>query len=275
VEGLIAQSLRKRFRSRVVVNHVSLDIHPGEVVGLLGPNGAGKTTLFDVISGVRPPNSGTVSLFDKDVTRMHAWDRSKLGMARTFQTTRVMTDLTVGDNLVAGAYQRIKAHPALFLAGVPSAWRQMRAAEEAAFAAAQLLDIDRYWNERCGTLEFSARRRTEIGRCLLAGPRLLLLDEPAAGLDPASSVALFTLLKQIHEDLGLTVLLVEHYVKAVLESCDLVYVLAEGRTLAHGDPLAVAANAEVQTHYLGAGASSSTVPWRQRMAEERRTAARV
>src|SRR5581483_12175286 len=101
------------------------------------------------------------------------WDRSKLGMARTFQTTRVMADLTVADNLVAGAYARIKSNPALFLAGVPSAWAELRAAEEAAFAAARLLDIDRYWNERCGSLEFSARRRAEIGRCLLSGPRLL------------------------------------------------------------------------------------------------------
>jgi ABC-type branched-subunit amino acid transport system ATPase component len=122
----------------------------------------------------------------------------------------------------------------------------MRVAEAAAWAAAQLLDIDRYWNERAGTLEFSARRRAEIGRCLLAGPRLLLLDEPAAGLDPASSVALFSLLKRLHADLGLTVLLVEHYVKAVLDSCDLVYVLAEGRILAEGSPTEVAANREVQ-----------------------------
>ncbi len=229
----------------------SIRVPNQSMVGLLGPNGAGKSTLFDVISGVRRPDAGSVSLFGTDVSTTPAWDRSKLGLARTFQTTRVMTDLTVGDNLLSGAYQRIGMNPLRFLAGDPRAAARMREAENAAWAAAQLLDIDRYWNERAGTLEFSARRRAEIGRCLLAGPRLLLLDEPAAGLDPASSVALFSLLKRLHADLGLTVLLVEHYVKAVLDSCDLVYVLAEGRILAEGTPAEVAANTEVRERYLG------------------------
>ena len=229
----------------------SIRVPNQSMVGLLGPNGAGKSTLFDVISGVRRPDSGTVSLFGSDVSAQPAWDRAKLGVARTFQTTRVMTDLTVGDNLLAGAYQRIGINPLRFLAGDPRAAARMREAEDAAWAAAQLLDIDRYWNERAGTLEFSARRRAEIGRCLLAGPRLLLLDEPAAGLDPASSVALFSLLKRLHSDLGLTVLLVEHYVKAVLDSCDLVYVLAEGRILAEGTPAEVASNPDVRERYLG------------------------
>jgi ABC-type branched-subunit amino acid transport system ATPase component/ABC-type branched-subunit amino acid transport system permease subunit len=229
----------------------SIRVPNQSMVGLLGPNGAGKSTLFDVISGVRRPDSGSVSLFGHDVSTVPAWDRSELGLARTFQTTRVMTDLTVADNLLAGAYQRIGINPLRFLAGDPRAAARLRQAEDAAWAAAQLLDIDRYWNERAGTLEFSARRRAEIGRCLLAGPRLLLLDEPAAGLDPASSVALFSLLKRLHSDLGLTVLLVEHYVKAVLDSCDLVYVLAEGRILAEGTPAEVASNSDVRERYLG------------------------
>jgi ABC-type branched-subunit amino acid transport system ATPase component len=127
----------------------------------------------------------------------------------------------------------------------------MREAEEAAWAAARLLDVDRYWDERVGTLEFSARRRIEIARALVAGPRLLLLDEPAAGLDPASSSSMFSLIRRLHTDLGLTVLIVEHYVKAVLDSCDLVYVLAEGSVLASGTPAEIAANTAVQERYLG------------------------
>ncbi len=246
-----AESVRVTIGGVTALDGASITVPTGQMVGLIGPNGAGKTTLFDVISGFRTPDTGRVELFDNDVTDVPAWDRAKLGMARTFQTTRVIKELTVAENLLAGAYRRIDAGPASFLAGQRSAWAKLAEAEEAAWAIARLLDIDRYWNERAGTLEFSGRRRIEIGRALLAGPRVLLLDEPAAGLDPSSSAALFTLIRRLHQDLGLTVLLVEHYVKAVLDTCDLVYVLAQGSVLATGTPHEITEHPEVRTHYLG------------------------
>ena len=229
----------------------SIVVPAGQMVGLIGPNGAGKTTLFDVISGLRVPDEGRVQLFGQDVIGISAWDRAKLGMARTFQTTRVIKELTVADNLLAGAHGRMKFSTLSFVLGRRAAWDNLADAEDAAWAIARLLDVDRYWNERTSSLEFSARRRVEIGRAILAGPRLLLLDEPAAGLDPASSAALFTLIRQLHHDLGLTVLLVEHYVKAVLDTCDLVHVLAQGSVLASGTPAEIAAHPEVRAHYLG------------------------
>jgi ABC-type branched-subunit amino acid transport system ATPase component/ABC-type branched-subunit amino acid transport system permease subunit len=229
----------------------TVDVPTGQMVGMIGPNGAGKTTLFDVITGFTPLDAGTVEIFGKDVSRANPWSRSKLGTARTFQNTRVITELTAGDNICAGAYQAVKSHPAAFVAGLPSAWREMRRVEAVGWAAARLLDVDKYWDERVGTLEFSARRRIEIARAIVAGPRLLLLDEPAAGLDPASSTALFDLIRKLHQDLGLTVLIVEHYVKAVLDTCDLVYVLAEGAVLAKGTPTEIALNRTVQDRYLG------------------------
>ena len=243
--------VKRSFGGVHALQGASVIVPVGEMVGLIGPNGAGKTTLFDVISGFTIPDSGRVELFGKDVTKTKPWDRSKLGMARTFQTTRVITELTVGENMLAGAYHQIKAPAWKFLIGWPGAWAEIRRAEEAAWAAARLLDVDRYWDERTGTLEFSARRRSEIGRALLAGPRLLLLDEPAAGLDPASSSAMFSLIRRLHKDLGLTVLLVEHYVKAVLDTCDLVYVLAQGSVLSQGTPRHVANDPEVRDRYLG------------------------
>ena len=244
----------------------SVSVPTGSFTGLIGPNGAGKTTLFDVLSGLQKPDGGIVRIFDQDVTAMPSWHRAGLGLTRTFQTTRVMKELPLSDNLLAGAGLRIDANLAQFIGGSRRAWRAMREAEEAAWAIAQLLDISRYWDERVGDLEFSARRRSEIGRALLSGPQLLLLDEPTSGLDPASSGALISLVKQLQQELGLTVLLVEHYVKAVLQGCDLVYVLAEGEMLAHGTPAEVAADPEVQRRYLGASTSDSAVPWRERTA---------
>jgi ABC-type branched-subunit amino acid transport system ATPase component/ABC-type branched-subunit amino acid transport system permease subunit len=253
----------------------SIVVPTGAFTGLIGPNGAGKTTLFDVLSGLQKADQGTVHLFGEDVTSMQSWNRARLGLTRTFQTTRVVKELALSDNLLAGAGVRIDSGLGAFIGGSRKAWQRMRQAEEAAWAIAQLLDISRYWDERVGELEFSARRRAEIGRALLSGPQILLLDEPTSGLDPASSGALISLVRQLQKDLGLTVLLVEHYVKAVLEGCDEVYVLAEGEILAYGEPAVIAANPEVQERYLGAGRSASTVPWRERAAAEAKVPTRV
>ncbi len=263
--ALRASDVHLAFGGVRALRGASIEVPTGSFTGLIGPNGAGKTTLFDVVSGLQKPDRAKIELFGEDVSTTRPWHRAQLGLTRTFQTTRVVKELPVSDNLLAGAGLRIKGNLAQFVAGDRRAWRQVRAAEEAAWAIAQLLNIDRYWDERVGDLEFSARRRTELGRALISGPQILLLDEPTSGLDPASSGALIGLVKSLQADLGLTVLLVEHYVKAVLEGCDLVYVLAEGEILAHGDPAYVAAHPDVQEHYLGAGSNHSTVPWRERM----------
>jgi ABC-type branched-subunit amino acid transport system ATPase component/ABC-type branched-subunit amino acid transport system permease subunit len=239
---------------------VELQVPNGTMAGLIGPNGAGKSTLFDVIGGTRIPHSGQLELYGADVTRLPAWRRSRLGMARTFQSARVIDELSVADNILAGARARIRPSTPAFLAGTPRAWAGLREAEAAAWAAAVLLGIDRYWDERAGALEFSARRRVEIARCLVSGPRLLLLDEPAAGLDPTSSTALLRLLRSLHQDLGLTVLLVEHYVAAVLDTCEHITVLAEGTVLAQGTPQRILADPRVRERYLGHRVHYATTP---------------
>ena len=263
--ALRAEDVHLSFGGVKALRGATIEVPTGSLTGLIGPNGAGKTTLFDVVSGLQKPDSGTIHILGEDVSRTKPWHRAQLGMTRTFQTMRIVKELPVCDNLLAGAGLRIHGNVAQFVAGDRRAWRQVREAEEAAWAIAQLLNIDRYWDERVGELEFSARRRTELGRALLSGPQILLLDEPTSGLDPASSAALIGLVKQLQADLGLTVLLVEHYVKAVLDGADLIYVLAEGQILAHGEPSMIVAHPEVQEHYLGAGQSHSTVPWRERM----------
>ncbi|MBA3741589.1 ATP-binding cassette domain-containing protein [Sporichthya sp.] len=265
--ALATEDIHLSFGGVRALRGASIEVPTGSFTGLIGPNGAGKTTLFDVVSGLTRPDRGTVRIFGSDVTRDQPWDRAALGMTRTFQTTRIVKELSVADNLLAGAGLRIRGSLAQFAVGMPAPWRQVREAEEAAWAIACLLDIERYWDERVGELEFSARRRTELGRALLSGPQILLLDEPTSGLDPASSGALIGLVRRLQADLGLTVLLVEHYVKAVLDGCDLVYVLAEGQILAHGEPGTIAADAQVQERYLGAGRGEATTGWRERLAD--------
>jgi ABC-type branched-subunit amino acid transport system ATPase component len=172
-------------------------------------------------------------------------------MSRVFQSTRVIEDLTVADNLVLGAHHRLGSPTLAYLAGWREAWDASAAAERAARAVATMLAIDDRWDDRAGTLSFSGRRRIEIGRALLASPRILLLDEPAAGLDPSSSAAMFDLLRRLHGELGMTVVLVEHNVTAVLSTCDLVHVLAAGKVLASGTPAEITANESVRANYLG------------------------
>ncbi|MGQ0623359.1 MAG: branched-chain amino acid ABC transporter ATP-binding protein/permease [Sporichthyaceae bacterium] len=272
--ALAAHDIWRSFGGVQALRGASIEVPTGSFTGLIGPNGAGKSTLFDVVSGLTRADRGRVEIFGTDVTRMRAWNRAGLGMTRTFQTTRVVKELGVADNLLAGAGLRIRGNLAQFSLGIPAQWRQVREAEEAAWAIACLLNIERYWDERVGELEFSARRRTELGRALMSGPQILLLDEPTSGLDPASSGALIGLVRRLQADLGLTVLLVEHYVKAVLDSCDLVYVLSEGEILRQGTPAVVAADRAVQESYLGTVRGERTEHWRQRLPGRERTAAR-
>ena len=248
---LVANDVSIAFGGLQALSDVSLTVPTRKLVGLIGPNGAGKSTLFDILNGLRQPDSGSVLLFGQDVSQAPPWDRAALGLSRTFQSSRVNLDLTVGENLMAGAYLMIPGNVAEAVAGMPRARTGERKAQEAARAVAELLDVAGDWDEFVRNLDFGAQRRVEIGRSLLSGPRLLLLDEPAAGLDASEAKALFALIRQLEQDLGLTVLLVEHYVKAVLENCDLIYVLARGRIIAAGSADEITADPEVRAVYLG------------------------
>ena len=248
---LVANDVSIAFGGLQALSDVSLTVPTRKLVGLIGPNGAGKSTLFDILNGLRQPDSGSVLLFGRDVSQAPPWNRAALGLSRTFQSSRVNLDLTVGENLMAGAYLMIPGNVAEAVAGMPRARTGERKAQEAARAVAELLDVAGDWDEFVRNLDFGAQRRVEIGRSLLSGPRLLLLDEPAAGLDASEAKALFALIRQLEQDLGLTVLLVEHYVKAVLENCDLIYVLARGRIIAAGSAEEITADPEVRAVYLG------------------------
>jgi ABC-type branched-subunit amino acid transport system ATPase component/ABC-type branched-subunit amino acid transport system permease subunit len=248
---LVATDISVAFGGLKALSEVSLTVPARQLVGLIGPNGAGKSTLFDVLNGLRKPDTGAVSLFGTDVSQAPPWDRAALGLSRTFQSSRVNLDLTVGENLLAGAYLMIPGNLIEAVGGLPRARAGERQAQQVAHAIAELLDITDDWDELVRNLDFGAQRRVEIGRSLMSGPRLLLLDEPAAGLDATEATALFALIRRLGHDLGLTVLLVEHYVKAVLENCELVYVLSRGQIIAAGTPAEITADPQVRAVYLG------------------------
>ncbi|MGH8999543.1 MAG: ATP-binding cassette domain-containing protein [Acidimicrobiia bacterium] len=260
-DALACRDVSVSFGGVQALRQVSITVPAGALVGLIGPNGAGKTTLFDVVNGLRKAETGNVMLFGTDITPTRAWDRAALGVSRTFQASRLNLDLSVAENLLAGAYTMIPGNLASSVLGLPRSRAGMQRAEQAAWAVAQLLAVDHYWDQPVRVLSFGNRRRVEIGRSVMSGPRLLLLDEPSAGLDPKAAGLLFALVKQLHQDLGLTVLLVEHYVRAVLENCDLVYVLGRGEVVAAGSPDEVANHPEVRSQYLGPDFDARRLAW--------------
>jgi ABC-type branched-subunit amino acid transport system ATPase component len=251
---LVGRDLSKAFGGIKALRDVPfIEVPPHTFVGLIGPNGAGKSTLFNVLNGFTSPDTGEVILFGQDVTRRQPWDRAKLGMSRTFQANHIDLDLTTFDNLLSGAYQLIRGglFAATFRSGKNFADEQR--ARLAARAVARLLGLEPVLDVMARNLDFAAQRRIEIGRSLMSGPRLLLLDEPTAGVDAHEAKELVALVKRMQVDLGLAVLLIEHYVQAVMENCNPIYVLDQGTLIASGTPHEVATDPKVRASYLGEG----------------------
>jgi len=223
------------FGGVTAVDHAQLRAAAGQITGLIGPNGAGKTTLFNVITGVQPPSSGTVTLAGRDITRLPTYRRARLGMARTFQRLELFWTLTVTENILVAAEQ----------AGAPDPSGTTAAVLERV-GIAELAD------EQAGRLPTGSARLVEVARALACGPAMLLLDEPASGLDESETVDLGVLLQGLAAD-GLGVLLVEHDMSLVMEICHQVSVLDLGRIIASGPPDEVRAHPLVIEAYLGAG----------------------
>ena len=249
---LVGRDIAKAFGGIKALREVPLiEVPPHSFVGLIGPNGAGKSTLFNVLNGFTTPDTGEVVLFGQDVTRRQPWDRAKLGMSRTFQANHIDLNLSTFDNLLSGAYQLIRG--GLFAATFRSRGNHTdeQRARLAARAVARLLDLEPVLEVMARSLDFAAQRRIEIGRSLMSGPRLLLLDEPTAGVDAHEAKELVALVKRMQMDLGLAVLLIEHFVQAVMENSNPIYVLDQGTLIAAGTPAEVANDPKVRASYLG------------------------
>lgn len=246
---LQVDTVSRHFGNLVAVDNVSMTVESGELRAIIGPNGAGKTTFFNLLSGLFPPTSGRVLFGGEDITRLRPDRRVRLGMARTFQITEIFPELTANENLCI---------PIEILAGYrmrPWLSRQKRAKVEA--RASELLMMGGLRDKaerRVGELSHGDQRTIEILMALALQPRLLLLDEPTAGMGEQETEAIVRLIGKLHHDLGLTILLIEHDMRVVFQLASRILVLAEGRVLAEGLPDQIAANEAVQTAYLGIAA---------------------
>ncbi len=251
-ETLSVRGLNVRFGGLHAVNDLSFDVRPGEVLSLIGPNGAGKTTAFNAITGYLAPTSGSISYGKTALHTLKPNQIADLGVVRTFQKTSVFGGLTVLDNVLTALYRQGKQSIIATLLGLPSVAAEERALEDKAREIIEFFGLPRRAGDLGASLPYGEQRLLEVALALAASPRLLLLDEPVSGMNPAETENFVKILGRIGK-LGITVLLVEHDMRMVMGVSDRVLVLNQGQLIAEGSPGEIQRHPEVIKAYLGAG----------------------
>ena len=250
-ELLKAENVSEVFGGLKAVSDFDFFINKGELVGLIGPNGAGKTTAFNLITGVYQPTTGTIEFEGKSIVGLKPYQITQRGIARTFQNIRLFSELSVLDNVKIAFHSHVKYSVAEAVLRLGRYFSEEKDTEEKSMKLLKIFKLDGKAHEMAKNLPYGAQRRLEIARALAAQPKLLLLDEPAAGMNPQETQELMEMIRWIRKEFGLTVLLIEHDMSLVMGICERIYVLEYGMIIAKGTPAEIKSNPEVIRAYLG------------------------
>lgn len=248
---LEVQNLGIRFGGLKAVSDFNIDIHRGELMGLIGPNGAGKTTIFNLLTGVYAPTEGQIIFNGEKISGLAPYKVTRKGISRTFQNIRLFKELSVLDNVKIAYHTLAKNSIFSSVFRLPSHFKNEKEMEEKATEFLKIFGLDHLKDEKAKNLPYGGQRRLEIARALAADPKLLLLDEPAAGMNPQETKDLMELIAFIRKKFNLTILLIEHDMKLVMGICERIFVVDHGQLIAHGSPEEIRTHPKVIEAYLG------------------------
>jgi len=248
---LHVNQLEMRFGGLLAVDGVSVDIHEREIISIIGPNGAGKTTVFNCISGFYKPTGGEILFNQQPIHLLPDYKISRLGMVRTFQHVRLFEHMTAIENLLVAQHRHVNTNLLSGLFRTSNYRKREKDAVERATYWLKMVNLLEHANREAGNLAYGQQRRLEIARCMVTEPKLLMLDEPAAGLNPNETLELNRLIISMKEDYGIAILLIEHDMNLVMDISDKVVVINQGKPLAMGIPTEIRSNPEVIKAYLG------------------------